>query len=80
MALFLVCVNCVHCKWFVCKLIVCFFFNKKLRRVLDYNEVQIISKGWLYGLLSLRELSLSNNNINQIATDAWEFCQKLEDL
>lgn len=49
-------------------------------RVLDYNNVQVISKGWLYGLKALKGLSLSHNNMNTIEDDAWEFCQHLEDL
>jgi hypothetical protein len=48
--------------------------------VLDYNNVQVISKGWLYGLKALKGLSLSHNNMNTIEDDAWEFCQHLEDL
>lgn len=78
MALFLVCLNCEFCKFFCVHTKV--FFLWDICRILDYNEIEEISKGWLYGLSSLRELSLSNNNINQIVTDAWEFCQKLEDL
>ncbi|OBS69562.1 hypothetical protein A6R68_01897, partial [Neotoma lepida] len=47
---------------------------------LDHNNLTEITKGWLYGLLMLRELHLSQNAINRISEDAWEFCQKLSEL
>lgn len=49
-------------------------------RQLDHNNLTEITKGWLYGLLMLQELHLSQNAINRISPDAWEFCQKLSEL
>jgi hypothetical protein len=49
-------------------------------RQLDHNNLTEITKGWLYGLLTLQELHLRQNAINRISPDAWEFCQKLSEL
>lgn len=49
-------------------------------RQLDYNNLTEVSKGWLYGLLTLQQLHLGHNAINRIQPDAWEFCQKLSEL
>lgn len=54
----------------------CYFFC----RILDYNSVQVITKGWLFELSKLSELSISSNKIHRIETDAWEFCQELSIL
>lgn len=51
-----------------------------LCRQLDQNNLTEITKGWLYGLLMLQELHLSQNAISRISSDAWEFCQKLSEL
>lgn len=49
-------------------------------RQLDYNNLTEVSKGWLYGLLTLQQLHLGHNAISRIRPDAWEFCQKLSEL
>lgn len=49
-------------------------------RILDYNFVQVIAKGWLYDLGKLKELSINNNKIYQVEIDAWEFCRDLSIL
>ena len=49
-------------------------------RQLDYNNLTEVSKGWLYGLLTLQQLHLGHNAISRIRPDAWEFCQKLGEL
>lgn len=49
-------------------------------RQLEYNNLTEVSKGWLYGLLTLQQLHLSHNAISRIKPDAWEFCQKLAEL
>uniref|UniRef100_A0A3Q4ATV5 Ig-like domain-containing protein n=1 Tax=Mola mola TaxID=94237 RepID=A0A3Q4ATV5_MOLML len=46
---------------------------------LDYNNLTEVSKGWLYGLLTLQQLHLSHNSISRIRPEAWEFCQKLSE-
>ncbi|XP_060516185.1 leucine-rich repeats and immunoglobulin-like domains protein 2 isoform X2 [Cylas formicarius] len=48
--------------------------------MLDSNHIKVISKSWLYGLESLKDLSLSHNDIIQIHDDAWEFCHTLSVL
>lgn len=48
--------------------------------MLDYNSIQIISKTWLYGLENLKELTVSNNIVNLIDQDSWEFCKYLTHL
>nr|CAD7427004.1 unnamed protein product [Timema monikensis] len=47
---------------------------------LDFNNITTVTKGWLYGLTSLHQLSLSYNSISIIEQDGWEFCQQLVDL
>lgn len=49
-------------------------------RQLDHNNLTEVTKGWLYGLLMLQQLHLSQNAISRISPDAWEFCQKLSEL
>jgi hypothetical protein len=49
-------------------------------RQLDYNNITSITKGWLYGLSSLLQLTLANNHIASIEEDGWEFCQLLKEL
>ena len=39
-----------------------------------------LSTGWLYGLTTLRYLSLSRNEVDYIADDGWEFCKSLDTL
>lgn len=58
----------------------CLWFSLYVYRQLDHNNLTEITKGWLYGLLTLRELHLSQNAISRISADAWEFCQKLSEL
>ncbi len=55
---------------------VCVFVSRQL----EYNNLTEVSKGWLYGLLTLQQLHLSHNTISRIKPDAWEFCQKLAEL
>ncbi|ERL94810.1 hypothetical protein D910_12084 [Dendroctonus ponderosae] len=55
-------------------------FGYLFHRMLDKNHINVITKGWLYGLESLKELSLSHNRISQIHDDAWEFCSTLTNL
>uniref|UniRef100_A0A671TA70 Leucine rich repeats and immunoglobulin like domains 3 n=1 Tax=Sinocyclocheilus anshuiensis TaxID=1608454 RepID=A0A671TA70_9TELE len=50
------------------------------QKQLEYNNLTEVSKGWLYGLLTLQQLHLSHNTISRIKPDAWEFCQKLAEL
>lgn len=47
---------------------------------LEHNNLTEINKGWLYGLRMLRILRISQNAVGIIRPDAWEFCQKLEEL
>ncbi|KAF3859103.1 hypothetical protein F7725_021502 [Dissostichus mawsoni] len=59
--------------------------RNRVRRVegltqLDHNNLTEVSKGWLYGLLTLNQLHLSHNAISRVRPDAWEFCQKLSEL
>jgi len=49
-------------------------------RQLDFNNITSITKGWLYGLSSLHQLTLGHNHISSIEEDGWEFCQQLTDL
>uniref|UniRef100_A0A667X1R7 Leucine rich repeats and immunoglobulin like domains 2 n=1 Tax=Myripristis murdjan TaxID=586833 RepID=A0A667X1R7_9TELE len=49
-------------------------------RELEHNNLTEVNKGWLYGLRMLRVLRVSQNAIGIIRPDAWEFCQKLEEL
>jgi hypothetical protein len=50
------------------------------KRYLDNNNVTFVSKAWLYGLNSLRVLSLSGNAVAQIRDGAWEECSNLQEL
>lgn len=47
---------------------------------LEHNNLTEVNKGWLYGLRMLRVLRLNQNTVGIIRPDAWEFCQKLEEL
>ncbi|KAL2103032.1 hypothetical protein ACEWY4_002200 [Coilia grayii] len=47
---------------------------------LEYNNLTEVSKGWLYGLLTLQQLHLAHNTVSRIRPDAWEFCQRLNEL
>ncbi|XP_050810254.1 leucine-rich repeats and immunoglobulin-like domains protein 2 isoform X1 [Gopherus flavomarginatus] len=47
---------------------------------LEHNNLTEINKGWLYGLQTLQQLYVSQNAINRISPDAWEFCQRLSEL
>ncbi|KAG8235636.1 hypothetical protein J437_LFUL015669 [Ladona fulva] len=47
---------------------------------LDHNEIKGVTKGWLYGLSSLTQLSLSHNRITFIEPGAWEECPELSEL
>lgn len=49
-------------------------------RELEHNNLTEVNKGWLYGLRMLRILRVSQNAVGIIGPDAWEFCQKLEEL
>lgn len=49
-------------------------------RELEHNNLTEVNKGWLYGLRMLRVLRLNQNTVGIIRPDAWEFCQKLEEL
>ena len=49
-------------------------------RELEHNNLTEVNKGWLYGLRMLRILRVSQNAVSIIRPDAWEFCQKLEEL
>ena len=51
-------------------------FNRKL----DHNKIKNVSKGWTYGLTSLRELYLAMNKINSIDKDTWEACKNIETM
>ncbi|XP_067166792.1 leucine-rich repeats and immunoglobulin-like domains protein 2 isoform X3 [Apteryx mantelli] len=47
---------------------------------LEHNNLTEVNKGWLYGLRTLQQLYISQNAINRISPDAWEFCQRLSEL
>ncbi|XP_050013497.1 leucine-rich repeats and immunoglobulin-like domains protein 2 isoform X3 [Alexandromys fortis] len=47
---------------------------------LEHNNLTGVSKGWLYGLRMLQQLYMSQNAIERISPDAWEFCQRLSEL
>lgn len=49
-------------------------------RELDNNKLTSVSKDWLYNLTSLHTLSLSNNSINAIEGDSWDFVLGLHTL
>lgn len=49
-------------------------------RELEHNNLTEVNKGWLYGLRMLRILRVSQNALGILRPDAWEFCQKLEEL
>jgi Leucine-rich repeat (LRR) protein len=51
-----------------------------LFRKLDYNNITNVTKGWLYGLSSLKELNLSYNQVKNIDHSGWEFCPDLIEL
>ena len=57
-----------------------FFFLPLCLRELEHNNLTEVTKGWLYGLRMLRVLRVSQNIVGIILPDAWEFCQKLEEL
>lgn len=59
---------------------ICLYVFVCVCRQLDHNNLTEVTKGWLYGLLMLQQLHLSQNAINRISPDAWEFCQKLSEL
>ena len=44
------------------------------------NKIKLVNKGWLYGLYTLRYLSLAHNNVDYVQEDAWEFCRDLNEL
>ena len=39
-----------------------------------------MTKGWLYGLITLQVLSLSYNEIDFIDDDGWEFCKEVNTI
>uniref|UniRef100_A0A2K6DWL1 Leucine-rich repeats and immunoglobulin-like domains protein 2 n=1 Tax=Macaca nemestrina TaxID=9545 RepID=A0A2K6DWL1_MACNE len=47
---------------------------------LEHNNLTRVNKGWLYGLRMLQQLYVSQNAIERISPDAWEFCQRLSEL
>ncbi|XP_021121356.1 leucine-rich repeats and immunoglobulin-like domains protein 2 isoform X2 [Heterocephalus glaber] len=47
---------------------------------LEHNNLTRVNKGWLYGLRMLQQLYVSQNAIEKISPDAWEFCQRLSEL
>lgn len=47
---------------------------------LEHNNLTGVNKGWLYGLRMLQQLYMSQNAIEKISPDAWEFCQRLSEL
>ncbi|XP_069862575.1 leucine-rich repeats and immunoglobulin-like domains protein 2 isoform X2 [Dipodomys merriami] len=47
---------------------------------LEHNNLTGVNKGWLYGLRMLQQLYVSQNAIERISPDAWEFCQRLSEL
>lgn len=49
-------------------------------RRLEYNNLEEVNSGSLYGLTALHQLHLSNNSISRINRDGWSFCQKLHEL
>ncbi|MBN3297422.1 LRIG2 protein, partial [Amia calva] len=57
-----------------------FGLNNMEELELEHNNLTEVNKGWLYGLRMLRVLRVSQNAISLIRPDAWEFCQKLEEL
>lgn len=67
--------------WF---LFIFLFFETSLCHLclseLEHNNLTEINKGWLYGLRMLRILRVNQNAVGIIRPDAWEFCQKLEEL
>lgn len=63
-------------------LIICLanVFPSIFLRELEHNNLTEVNKGWLYGLRTLQQLFVSQNAINKISPDAWEFCQRLAEL
>lgn len=57
-----------------------FCFSHLCLRELEHNNLTEVNKGWLYGLRMLRVLRVNQNTVGIIRPDAWEFCQKLEEL
>ena len=58
-----------------------FYGLDKIEQILlDRNQISTVRKGWLYGLVTLKQLSLAFNNIDYIEDDGWEFCSNLYDL
>uniref|UniRef100_A0A7N6ABB0 Ig-like domain-containing protein n=1 Tax=Anabas testudineus TaxID=64144 RepID=A0A7N6ABB0_ANATE len=57
-----------------------FGLNSMEELELEHNNLTEVNKGWLYGLRMLRVLRVSQNAVGIIRPDAWEFCQKLEEL
>lgn len=55
-------------------------FSFSFLRELEHNNLTEVNKGWLYGLRTLQQLYVSQNAINRISPDAWEFCQRLSEL
>lgn len=87
---------CVHTAWILCCIWLygcsnlchervflwwrsSFSFLRRSRE-LEHNNLTEVNKGWLYGLRMLRVLRLNQNTVGIIRPDAWEFCQKLEEL
>lgn len=52
----------------------------KFCRELEHNNLTEVNKGWLYGLRMLQQLYVSQNAVERISPDAWEFCQRLSEL
>lgn len=56
------------------------FLSNLTELQLDFNAIEVVTKGALFGLNRLQIFTLSHNRINTIEPEAWEMCKDITEL